>query len=90
MNPAGYSTITAMQYPTVFHVHCRGVGYKSDFMTYCTNKLYGLMFARELAVRLRVRYLSHNSFTLNFVLLVARWQLVHMHELFLVCEHDVW
>lgn len=30
-----------------------GVGYKSDFMTYCTNKLYGLMFARELAVRLR-------------------------------------
>ena len=24
-------------------------------MTYCTNKLYGLMFARELAVRLKVR-----------------------------------
>ena len=32
---------------------CRGVGYKSDFMTYCTNKLYGLMFARELATRLK-------------------------------------
>lgn len=30
-----------------------GVGYKSDFMTYCTNKLYGLMFARELATRLK-------------------------------------
>ena len=35
-------------------LHCRGVGYKSDFMTYCTNKLYGLMFARELATRLKV------------------------------------
>jgi len=23
-------------------------------MTYCTNKLYGLMFARELATRLKV------------------------------------
>ena len=33
---------------------CRGVGYKSDFMTYCTNKLYGVMFARELATRLKV------------------------------------
>ncbi len=30
------------------------MGYKSDFMTYCTNKLYGLMFARELATRLKV------------------------------------
>lgn len=59
-------------------------------MTYCTNKLYGLMFARELAVRLRVRHLAHNLMTLNLVLLVAWWQLVHMHELFLVCEHDVW
>ena len=33
---------------------CRGKGYTSDFMTYCTNKLYGLMFARELATRLKV------------------------------------
>ena len=35
---------------------CSGVGYKSDFMTYCTNKLYGLMFARELATRLKASY----------------------------------
>ena len=40
---------------------CSGVGYKSDFMTYCTNKLYGLMFARELATRLKARPLPPSS-----------------------------
>ena len=29
-------------------LHCKGVGYKSDSMTYCTNKLYGLMFGIAL------------------------------------------
>lgn len=31
---------------------CSGKGYSSGFFTYCTTKLYGLMFARELATRL--------------------------------------
>lgn len=33
---------------------CSGKGYSSGFFTYCTTKLYGLMFARELATRLKV------------------------------------
>ena len=68
---------------------CRGVGYKSDFMTYCTNKLYGLMFARELATRLKVcsSVIATDAGYVSAAMIYVTRTHAHLHMLPLCATH---